>query len=119
MEFEVIKVSEANVDWEEEDREYHGVLPGYVAGFNYEIENDEGELRYMDCYYMNEDPTDFINNLPYDYFEMRVLHNGFKPTGRVVFRGYGTEYYNEEFHDWCIEDTHEEAISLLKKYGVC
>lgn len=113
MKFKVIKVSEANVDWNNQDKEYFGPIPGFVAGFNFEVIDKNGKIDYMSAYYMHEDPNDFISNLFYDYFEI-VRWNGYEPTGRVVFRGYAKEYYDYEEREEYVIDAHDEAIASLK-----
>ena len=116
--FEIIKVSEANVDWNEEDREYVGVIPGYAAGFNFEVVDNNGKIDYMSAHYIDEDPSEMVENyykdLGADYFDV-VRWNGFEPTGRVIFRGYAIEHYDPEERDWYIEDAHEEAMASLKE----
>ena len=111
MEFKVIKVSESDANWPVEDREYAGIIPGFVGGFNFEIADKNGNLDYMSSTYISKSPTDFINNLGYDYFEV-VKWNGYAPTGRVVFRGYAIEYYDSEEKEWFVEDSNEEALKV-------
>lgn len=117
MKFEVIKVSEAKVDWNVEDREYLGPIAGYVAGFNYEVVDKDSNLDYMSAYYMHEDPTQHVEDWEAwagaDYFET-VRWNGFEPTGRVVFRGYAREMYDFDEREEYVVDAHDEAIASLR-----
>lgn len=117
--FKVIKVSEADVDWKEEDREYFGCIAGFVAGFCYEVVNADGKLDYMSCYYMHEDPTAHVMNWEEwthaDYFET-VKWNGWEPTGRVVFRGYAREAYDPYEREEYVIPCHEEALASLRRW---
>ena len=107
MRFKIIDVEHSHFDklgWKEDYKKvYLGPLDGFVAGFNFEVKNKDGEYNYTSCHFMEEHPDDYINNLHYDYFDS-CRYNGWEPTGRAVFRGYGIEKWNPEERDWYVEE---------------
>ena len=73
-----------------------GPREGLVRGYNIEVRTQGGKVEWLSCSYIHEDPFDYFNsecNLWY-YNE-----HGWKPTGRICFRGYGREEYDPEERD--------------------
>jgi len=98
--FEVISVSESEVNAffsgepghsEIPNEEYFGVLPGLMHGWEFEFVNKAGETGYNSVYWFYGTPEECA----YRWGEAEAFWcerlNGWEPTGRVVFRGYGAE----------------------------
>lgn len=100
--FEIIKNSESSSGWDIEDKVYEGPHDYMVSGFNFEIKGPKGNLEYMSAIYIHCTPDKYINDLGYDYFDT-VRYKGYEPTGRVIFKGYATEYYDPESKDWFVK----------------
>ena len=100
--FEIIKNSESRSGWEISDEVYRGPIQDLVGGFNFEVADDSGNIEYMSAIYIHTTPEEYINNLFYDYFDT-VKYKGYNPTGRVIFRGYGEEYYDPEYREWFVK----------------
>lgn len=99
MQWVEVTVNDIKPNWGEPKMENKGVVPGYLRMFNFEVENIEtGDVDYMGATGFYGTPKQFIEEWAYGdddthYFDT-VLYKGFKPTGRVVFRGYYTEKYD-------------------------
>ena len=103
--FEIIKSSESYAKYSVEDKEWQGVIDGFVNGWSFEFVNEKGEYNYNSVTYYSGTPEEYCDTwLQYGedaLFEMERW-NGWTPTGRVVFRGYGQEYYDEDEHEWFV-----------------
>ena len=117
MMFEVIPFSQSEQDYVVSDEEYYGKLEGLVMGIQFEARNVRdrrfpvGKLLYFDVSYIDgvpEDEADFMNSYAEDL--------GWELTGRVVFRGYGTQHWWAEERDWYILDATPEQIAESRQY---
>lgn len=102
------------------DCEFLGVIPGYVCGFNLEVEKD-GKIGCASCVFDND--YEEIRNTMSDYNDLGISeelcsYNGWKPTGNIVFRGYFTEHWDFEERDNYYVDASEEVKNLWNKYVV-
>ena len=108
-------------NWEiTNDCEFHGVIPGYVCGFNLEVEKD-GKIDCGSCVFDND--YEEIRNTLSDYNDLGISeelcsYNGWKPTGNIVFRGYFTEHWDFEEREFYYMDASEEVENLWKEYVV-
>lgn len=109
MKYQIIENSEG-AKWDIADVEYFSVIPGYVCGWEFEVANAEGKKSYHSVCYYEGTPEEFMATWRYgnpdgetNFFET-CRWNGFEPTGRVVFRGYGRLYYDPEYRDEFVED---------------
>ena len=82
------------------------MIPGIVNGWMFEFRDKKGNINYNSTSYHWGTPEDYCDSwLQYGedaLFEMERW-NGYEPTGRVVFRGYATEHYDVDEHDWYVE----------------
>ena len=102
------------------DCEFRGVIPGYVCGWNLEVEKD-GKIDCGSCVFDND--YEVIRNSIDDYNDLGISeelcsYNGWKATGNIVFRGYFTEHYDFEEREEYYTDASEEVENLWKKYVV-
>jgi hypothetical protein len=83
----------------EKDYEDKGPRSGLVRGYNVELTNREGKTFWLSCCYIESNPREYFN-APFHrwYFQ----DNGWTPTGRICFRGYGISYYDTEANDYCV-----------------
>lgn len=104
--YEVIKNSESSTGYDIKDEEYKGVFDGLCCGWQFEFKNDKGELEYNSVCWYEGTPEEYCDTwLRYGeeaLFEIE-RYNGYVPTGRVIFRGYGKEYWDSEDRDWYIK----------------
>lgn len=106
MKFEIITVDKFNKDhgtnWESSMTEYRGDELGFMIGVTPEIRLKDGTL--------DTESTTFINSLEELDDDFWVCHRAdmaykYEWTGRLVFRGYYTEYYDfEERDNYYIEE---------------
>ncbi len=100
MKYEVINSERAN-------SEFNGVFPGYVCGWSFEFRNKDGKIDFNSCSWFEGTAEEYCQTwLRYGedaLFEMERW-NGWTPTGRVKFCGYGVERYDPEERDWYIID---------------
>lgn len=102
------------------DCEFLGVIPGYVCGFNLEVEKD-GKISCGSCVFDND--YEEIRNTISEYNDLGISeelcsYNGWKPTGNIVFRGYFIEHWDFEERDNYYTDASEEVKNLWNKYVV-
>lgn len=127
MNTNVITLDEANargkMNWSKEnDCEFHGIIPGYVCGFNLEVTKD-GKFKYASCVFTN-DFEEILNPEDNEYWndlgisENMYASNGWKSTGNIVFRGYYTEHYDYDEREEYFMDASKEVEDLWKKYVV-
>lgn len=109
MKFQIIKLSESFASYRNEvpDEEWVGEIKGLVNGWMLEYANKDGKVEY--------DSVSFISGTIESAVALYEAqgggswlfdiprYKGFEPTGRVVFRGYATEYYDPEERDWCVK----------------
>jgi len=107
MTYEIIKNSESYAGFNIPDKEYKGQIDGLCCGWSFEFQNDKGEYNYNSTTYYEGTPEEYCQTwLQYGeeaLFEIERW-NGWIPTGRVVFRGYGKEYYDSNDREYYIED---------------
>lgn len=111
--FEYVTVDEAGTTgWNTgNDSRNYGYVDGLVRGFNIEFKHKEtGEINYNSANFVEGNIEDYYRerieewgDVGYTPFEVET-RNGYEPTGRAVFRGYGVERYDEEERDTYIED---------------
>lgn len=126
MKTNVITVDEAikNGNWKwnkrENDCDFYGIVSGYICGWCLEYQKN-GEIGYgsMTC---TNDYEEIINS-EYDWNSLGISaecasHNGWEPTGNIVFRGYYTEDYDYDEREEYVVDASKEVVELFKKYVV-
>ena len=93
MKFEIITNSQSKTGYDIPDSIYRGRVPGFAMGFQVEAEKD-GEIGYTSVDFVWKTPDEIAEDE--DALMLFTLMNPeWKPTGRVVFRG----YYEEEWDD--------------------
>ena len=100
---EYISISDTATGWRDNAGRDYGQIDGYVRGYNVEFRNREtGEIDYNSTLWVNgtiegyhQRNMDAWGNVGYEPFEVE-RSNGWEPTGRAVFRGYGKEEYDFE-----------------------
>ena len=109
MTYEIIKNSESFSGFNVKDDIYLGVIPGLCCGWMFEFKNAEGKINYNSVSWYEGTPEEYcqtwLKHGEEALFYMERLC-GWEPTGRVVFRGYGEEYWcnDPEIRDWCIRE---------------
>ena len=109
MAYEIIKLSESFASYrnEVEDKEYIGDIPGVCNGWMFEYRNKDGEYNYSSVSYVHGSADDYANLYHTDdgleWIHDTARYGGWEPTGRVVFRGYATEYYDPDEREWFVE----------------
>ena len=84
-----------------------GEKPGFVRGFNIEVIVSDGTRTWLSCEYIEGDPNEHFN----DEFHLWYYNeHGWKPTGRITFRGYGIERYDYAERDTFIEPVEDDAV---------
>ena len=70
-----------------------GFIAGLVRGYNIEVtEISTNKTFWLACVYTySKSPEDLIND---DFRQFHFIKQGYTPTGRVCFRGYGLELYS-------------------------
>ena len=125
MKTKVISLDEFNVrsglGWKDDNAcEFRGIIPGYICGFNVEVEKN-GKIDACSCCFTND--YEEIRN-PWECDNWNELGlcldglNGWKATGNIVFRGYHIEDYDYEERENYYIDASKEVESLWKKYVV-
>lgn len=76
--------------------EYHGVIPGYVCGYNFEVTDRNGRTDFMSCQFEYGDPSEVAQGESQTWL---MEDCGLTYTGRVAFRGYYEEHYDFEERD--------------------
>ena len=107
LSFEIIVNSDSYTGYTIEDDKYIGVIPGLACGWQFEFIRNDGKIGYNSVAYYEGTPEEYCQMwLRYGedaLFEIE-RRNGYEPTGRVIFRGYGVEYYDTEYREWFIKD---------------
>ena len=106
--YTIIKNSESHTGYDIADIEYKGMIDGLCCGWQLEYTNDKGEYGYSSVSYTQLTPEEYAGKWTTDS-GMEWIHetpswNGWKPTGRVVFRGYAEEYYDPDEREWFVKD---------------
>ena len=104
-------IAEGKCNWTPITCEYVGIIPGYLCGFSVEMKKVDGSYGYSSYAYTND-----INGCAIKNMIELCSHHGNKFTGRVVFGGYFTEYYDFEEHEDFILDKSDEVMVLWHKY---
>lgn len=125
MKTTIITLNEAirrgNLDWGcDNDCEFHGIIPGYLCGFNLEIIKD-GKINYGSCVFTNDfdeirNPNEKRNWNDLGISEDLCNSNGWQATGNIVFRGYFKQQYDYKEREAFVYDASEEVEALLHKY---
>lgn len=75
------------------DYEDKGLILGLLRGYNIEVKTYKGEIIWLSCNYIEDEPEDFFND---DFHLWMYQEHGWTPTGRITFRGYAYESYDDE-----------------------
>ena len=75
---------------------FHGVIPGYACGYNFEVTDRNGRTDFMSCQFEYGTPAEVAMS---EFEQWRMENYGFTYTGRVAFRGYYEEHYDFEERD--------------------
>lgn len=113
----IINLKDTNTGWTDEF-EYATTqnIPGFLRGFNIEYERPDGDLDYGSCIWTYNDPDE--NNFEFRcQIETVAMFGNGRPTGRVVFRGYATEYYDYDEHETFVEHVTPEKITRVIQEG--
>lgn len=104
--YTIIKNSESHTGYDIEDKEYKGIINGLCCGWQFEFKNDANEFNYNSVTYYKGTPEEYCDSW-LQFGEEALFEterwNGWKPTGRVIFRGYAEEYYDDEYRDWFVK----------------
>ena len=73
-----------------------GYRAGLLRGYNIEVKTKDGKLDWLSCSYIHEDPIDKFND---DFHQWYFTEHNWTPTGRICFRGYGREVYDEQWRE--------------------
>ncbi len=104
--FTIIKNSESNTGYKIDDKTFKGIIHGLCCGWQYEFLTEDGKIVYGDVTWTEETPEQYA----YRWFDngLSWLESGFKYerrfTGRVIFRGYAEEYWDEEEHETFVRE---------------
>lgn len=72
---------------------YHGVIPGYSCGYNFEVKTRDGRIDFMSCTFDSREPEECAED---ECQKDHMAFLGLTYTGRVIFRGYYEEHYDYE-----------------------
>ena len=70
----------------------NGAKSGLVCGYNIEVVTAEGKVTWLSCEFIHGEPEEHFNN---DFYIWAFEEHGWKPTGRICFRGYGEEVWDD------------------------
>lgn len=82
-----------------------GHIIGYVRGYNVEVKQKDGTTTWLSAEWIHEEPIDEFND---EFHRWYYREHGWKPTGRIAFRGYGIEKYDPQERDFYIVHVEEE-----------
>lgn len=86
--------------WETaKDYEDKGLVPGLLRGYNIEVKTWKGEIFWVSCNYIPNEPEEFFND---DFHLWMYEDHGWTPTGRITFRGYAYEAWSREIGDYVV-----------------
>ena len=69
----------------------YGPVPGLLRGYNIEVRNGEYH-EWLPAEWIKGEPEVYFNNASHLWSRR---HANLKPTGRITFRGYGAEAWDE------------------------
>lgn len=69
-----------------------GYKSGLVRGYNIEVVALNGKTGWLSCEFIHDDPEEHFND---SFHTWMYEEHGWKPTGRICFRGYGEEVWDE------------------------
>lgn len=121
MKFEIIELSQSEAEYKNRvaDSNFRGYFPNVCCGWMFEFKNKDGKIGYNSVTWFEGTPEEYCETwLRYgsDALFEAERWNGYEPTGRVVFRGYGVEEWWAEERDWCIRDCEPEGEGWLPPY---
>ena len=94
-----------------EDHVDMGEIDGLMRGYNIEVKVEKtGVVDWMSAEWVYGDPETAFND---DYHIWSRNDWGLKPTGRVCFRGYGSEEYSFEERDTFVNTIYDEKVKEL------
>lgn len=94
-----------------EDHVDMGEIDGLMRGYNIEVKVEKtGEVDWMSAEWIYGDPETEFND---DYHKWSRSDWGLKPTGRVCFRGYGSEEYDFDERDTFVNLITDEKVREL------
>lgn len=114
----------------ENDCEYHGEIRGYCCGYCLEAVNSEGKLNYSSvCFVPYGEGTDVLlpemedGSLADAWNDLGItasmcLLNGYKLTGRLVFRGYYRSAWDYDEREEVFFDASEEVATLWNRWVI-
>ena len=86
----------------------HGYRSGLQRGYNIEVALRDGSTSWLSCEWTSHsNPDEFFND---EFHTWSYKEHGWKPTGRICFRGYGEERYDPQEHEWYIYRLEELGI---------
>lgn len=86
------------------DAWYRGLIPGLLCGWCFEFRTASGDIRYGSDEWLSGTAEDFCASHHPDSLFLAERMRGWEPTGRVVFRGYGREYFDRKYRAWDVQD---------------
>lgn len=116
--FEII-VNSQGPKYDIEDKTYYGQKPNLCCGWQFEFENEKGEINYNSVTWYEGTPEEYCESwLQYgdDALFTGEHWNGWQPTGRVVFRGYAESYYDSEERDWFVKEVEVKPTPTKKTW---
>lgn len=95
--FDSISVKDTKTEWPEAGTLDYGRFPGLLRGYNLEYMNcSTGDVTYAPCIYVENTVESYVNRRMDAGIDLFAAYRekDYLPTGRAVFRGYVTEYYD-------------------------
>lgn len=89
-----------------------GMVFGLIRGYCVEVKLQDGSTDWWPCEWIHGEPETEFND---DFHTWMWNEHALEPTGRICFRGYGTEEYDFEERDYFVnmipdEKAHELAV---------
>lgn len=112
MRFEVITLSEALVDWQE--LHHHrdiGQVNGVLRGYNVEVVDADGKIDYTSMVSTYDEPDS--DNRDFEYVISASAANGYRTTGRVIFRGYFAEHYDPDDRETYLNLLSDQEFDIM------
>ena len=89
----------------------HGYRSGLERGYNIEVILKDGTTSWLSCEWISHnDPAEFFND---EFHTWSYKEHGWKPTGRICFRGYGQSRYDPQEHEWYIYRIEELGLPAV------
>lgn len=93
-----------------------GEIPGLMRGYNIEVEKN-GAIDWMSAEWIYGNPEEVFND---EYHVWSRNDWGLKPTGRITFRGYGTEDYDaDERETFVVMCSDTDAAEKKARLALC